>query len=338
MKSDGFLAPLGQVFYRLVELHGIDPQDFMKQVGIDTERFRDPRARLPVRLGDAAFNLATLLIPDPAFALRAADCWHPSNLGPMGYAWLSSDSLSTALKRLDRYSSVLGSQYRDDCFEEVGGLRYVFDHGRGNLPVGPCVTDFALSVIMSMCKMNFGSPVRPLEVKLRRPQPADPSPWLDFFGGDVQFGAEEDSFLLDHRSAEMPLACGNQELAATFDVILGNQLAALNRSDLRTRCKILLLKQLTSGDPSRELLASQMQMSARTLQRKLGEIGLTYGQVLAETRYELAQRYLEDPDRSVTEITFLLGFSEHSAFTRAFKKWSGVAPTAYRVQGGTLVQ
>ena len=336
MKSDGFLATMGQVFYRLVELNGINPQGFMQQVGIDTEVFRDPKARLPIRLGDAAFTLAESLISDPAFALRAAECWHPSNLGPMGYAWLSSGSLSTALKRLVRYSSVLGSQYSDYLVEEAGGLRYVFDHGRGNVPIGLSLTDFSLSVIMGMCRMNFGSKLHPAEVTLRRTAPANPTPWLDFFGCDVQFGAKEDSFLLDHRSVEMPLASGNQELAATFDVILSNQLAALSKTDLRTRCKVLLLKQLTSGDPSEELLASQVQMSSRTLQRKLGELGLTYGQVLAETRYELAQRYLDDPKRSVTEITFLLGFSEHSAFTRAFKRWSGKAPTVYQTQQGMV--
>ena len=67
------------------------------------------------------FTLATSLIPDPAFGLGAATCWHPSNLGPLGYAWLSSGSLRTALHRLDRYSQVLGSQYRDDCVDEAGG-------------------------------------------------------------------------------------------------------------------------------------------------------------------------------------------------------------------------
>jgi AraC-like DNA-binding protein len=330
MKSDGSLAPLGQILYRLVELHGIDPRSFMMQVGLDPEMFRDPKARLPVRLLDAAFLRAASLIPDLAFALRAAECWHPSNLGPVGYAWLSSGSLRTALKRFDRYSRILGSQYRDHCVEDAAGLRYVFDHGRGDAPIGLVMTDFTLSMILSMCRMNYGAELHPVSVRLRRLEPKDPTPWVRFFGCEIAFGASEDSFLLDRRTAEMPLPSGNQELAAAFDLILNEQLAALTKTDLQTRCKALLLQQLTSGEPSEEVLAQQLNMSGRTLQRKLGELGLTYGQVLAETRYELAQRYLDDPNRSVTEITFLLGFSEHSAFTRAFKRWSGQAPTAYR--------
>lgn len=333
MKSDGSLATLGQILYRLVELRGIDPRSFMRQVGLDPEMFRDPKARLPVRLLDAAFLRAASLIPDPAFALRAAECWHPSNLGPVGYAWLSSGSLRTALKRFDRYSRILGSQYRDHCVEDATGLRYVFDHGRGDAAIGPVITDFTLSMILSMCRMNYGAELHPVSVSLRRSAPKDPSPWVRFFGCEIAFGASEDCFTLDHCTAEMPLPSGNQELAATFDLILNEQLAALTKTDLRTRCKAMLLQQLTSGEPSEEVLAQQLNMSGRTLQRKLGELGLTYGQVLAETRYELAQRYLDDPKRSVTEITFLLGFSEHSAFTRAFKRWSGMAPTAYRNQG-----
>jgi AraC-like DNA-binding protein len=101
-------------------------------------------------------------------------------------------------------------------------------------------------------------------------------------------------------------------------------------TDVVSRCKVYLLQQLTSGEPSEQELASALGMSRRTLQRRLGDLGLTYKGVVDETRYELAQRYLDDPERSVTDITFLLGFSEQSAFTRAFKRWSGKAPTAYR--------
>jgi len=90
------------------------------------------------------------------------------------------------------------------------------------------------------------------------------------------------------------------------------------------------LQQLTSGEPSEHDLASALGMSRRTLQRRLGDLGQTYKGVVDGTRYELALRYLDDPERSVTDITFLLGFSEQSAFTRAFKRWSGKAPTAYR--------
>ena len=330
MKSETFLATLGLVAMRLVELHGIDPDGFMKQVGLDPKAFRDPKVRLPVQFADVVFTRASFLISDPAFALRAADCWHPSNLGALGYAWLSSGSLKTGLKRIERYTNIINSQAIDRCREEPGGVSYVYDHGRGDAPIGPTLADISLSIVMAMCRMNFGGELHPVSVNLRRAMPKDPSPWRDFFGCDIRFNANEDSFLLDRRSVEMPLPSSNQEVAASFDLILTKQLAELSQVDIPTRCKVLLLRQLTSGEPSEQELASAMLMSRRTLQRKLGELGLSYHQLLDETRYELAKRYLDDTQRSVTQITFLLGFSEQSAFTRAFKRWSGKSPTAHR--------
>jgi len=332
MKSESFLASMGLVVERLVELHGIDPDGFMKQVGLDPKLFRDPKARLPVQVADAVLKRAAFLIPDPAFALRAADCWHPSNLGALGYAWLSSGSLQTGLRRIERYTRILNTKAIDRCREEPGGVRYVYDHGRGDAPIGPVMADLSLSIVMAMCRMNFGAELYPVSVNLRRAMPKDPSPWRDFFGCEICFGANEDSFLLDRRTVEMPLPSANQDMAATFDRILTQQLTALSQTDLPTRCKVLLLQQLTSGEPSEEKLAGAMLMSRRTLQRKLADAGVPYKRLLDETRYDLAKRYLDDPQRSVTEITFLLGFSEQSAFTRAFKRWSGKSPTAHRSQ------
>jgi AraC-like DNA-binding protein len=73
-------------------------------------------------------------------------------------------------------------------------------------------------------------------------------------------------------------------------------------------------------------------MSRRTLQRKLADAETTYLKLVDDTRRDLALRYIEDPRRSITDITFTLGFSQHSAFTRAFKRWTGVAPTEYRAK------
>ena len=329
MTQESFLATSGLIVIRLVELHGIDPQGFMQQVGIDPALLRDPRGRVPSQITDKAFAKATALIADPAFALRAAECWHPSNLGSLGYAWLSSGTLRTGLKRLERFGRILGKvAYR--CVDEPEALRFIFDHHRDDAPSAHAIADFGMSIIVDMCRKNFGAELSPLAVHLRRPLPMNPEPWRDFYHCPIYFGADEDSFVLPRRMVETPLASANHEIAATFDAILAEQLAALIDTDVVSRCKAHLLQQLTSGEPSEQELASALGMSLRTLQRKLGALGQTYKGVLDATRYDLALRYLDDPERSVTDITFLLGFSEQSAFARAFKRWSGKAPTAYR--------
>lgn len=330
MQTESTLATLWLMVLRLVELHGIDPQRFMAELGVAPETLRDVRARLPSRLADLAFERAAARIADPAFALRTARCWHPSNLGTMGYAWLSSRTLHTGLKRMERFARILGNRFTYRCVDEPGGLRFVFDHGRADAPIGHPIADFSLSVILDMCRTNFGSKLNAASVRLRRPAPADARPWRDFFGCEIEFGAADDSFVLDRATADAPLPSANIPLANTFDAILTEQMANFFDDDIVSRCKAHVLQQLTSGLPSASELASALGLSQRSLQRKLHELGLSYQQLLDETRHELARRYLDDPGKSVTEITFLLGFSEQSAFTRAFRRWSGMAPTSYR--------
>ena len=250
LKTESTLASVWLILLRLVELHGIDPQRFLQEVGVRPEALRDIRARLPSRLADIAFSKAAAQIPDPAFALRAGECWHPSNLGTMGYAWLSSRTLHTGLKRLERFARIVGNRASYCCVDKPAGLHVVFDHGRDDGPIAHLITDFTLSMLLNMCRTNFGSQLNFLALRLRRPEPADPQPWLRLFGCAVEFGAVEDSFLLDRDTVDAPLPTANIPLANTFDKILTEQLAHLFDDDIVSRCKTHLLRQLTSGPPS----------------------------------------------------------------------------------------
>lgn len=334
MASDTFLASFGLIGLRLVALYGFTAERFAQQIGCTEAGVADAERRVSAGIADAGFAKASTLIADPAFALRAAECWHPSHLGTLGYAWLSSGSLRTALARLARFTRLVSSSARMQCRDTDAGLAFTYDSGRGNTPLGHTLTDFGLSLVMAMCRTNYGRAFQPDEVWLQRPRPRHTSPYDAFFGGRVVFGAAENGFLLPYAVADQPLPTANRELAQTFDDILVQQLSRLAGDDLEHRCRTFLLQELTSGEPSEERLANALAMSSRTLQRKLCERGQSYRMLLEQTRHELARKYLEDPARSVTEITFLLGFSDQSAFTRAFKRWEGSSPSAYR---GVLV-
>jgi AraC-like DNA-binding protein len=327
-----FLASTGRVFLRLLELHGIDADGFVRDGGYDPAVFRDSAARLRSSAADIAARAAAARIADPAFALRAARCWHPSDLGALGYAWLASSTLRTALQRLERYGRILGEKARFRLESADKGLRLVFDSRRRDAIVAALGTDYALAIVMDMCRMNFGASLRPLSVTLCRARPADPAAWDKFFGQQVRFGAGRDSVLLSRRDADAALPVSNRQIAGTLDAILAKQLADLDRSNVAARCKAELLERLASGDTPDVDIAKSLNMSRRTLQRKLAEADLTYQQLVDDTRRDLALRYIEDPARSITEITFLLGFSGQSAFTRAFRRWTGSAPSDYRAR------
>ena len=327
-----FLATMGQVFVRVVEIHGIDANALLREAGVDPASLRDPAARIPSTFWDAAGARAAALIPDPAFGLRAARCWHPSNLGALGHAWLASSTLRTGLERLQRYSRVLGEKAELKITNTREGLRFVYDHRRRDPVLRAIGSDFVMSLVVDMCRMNYGASLRPVEVRLSRAKPGDVEPYRHFYGCPIHFETNEDSFLLSARVADEPLHTANRQLAGVLDSILAAQLAALDKDNIPARCKSSILEQLTSGEVSEHDMARQLHMSRRTLQRKLAESNTPYQKLVDDTRRDLALRYMDDAGKSITDVTFLLGFSGQSAFTRAFKRWTGKSPTTYREQ------
>jgi AraC-like DNA-binding protein len=167
-------------------------------------------------------------------------------------------------------------------------------------------------------------------VTFRRAAPADTGPYQAFFRCPVAFGADANRLLIGVAEADHALPTGNRDVAALHDRVLVEQLARLDKKDVMARFRASVLERMTSGDLSEENLARDLHMSRRSLQRRLAEAEATYQSLVDETRRDMALRYLADPDKSATDIAFLLGYSQQSAFTRAFRRWTGNSPSAYR--------
>ena len=334
---DTGLASMGQMFRRLLEMHGLDAVELARQAGVDLAKIPAPTDRIEADKLDAILRLAIPLIRDPAFGLQAARCWHPSNLGVLGHAWLSSSTLRTGLNRLSRYSRLVGERALTESEESGQGVKVRFWAKRGNpavVAVAAVFVDVAMALLLDMCRMNAGAALRPMAASLRRGRPENVDAYARFFGCQVRFGAEENAFVLSVKDADRSLPSSNKQLAAVFDRMLTEELARLDKSNVIARCRAAVLEDLPSGEASAEETAKQLHMSPRTLQRKLAEAQTTYVQLVDDTRKDLALRYIEDPRRSITDITFSLGFSQPSAFTRAFRRWTGLAPSEYRAKRG----
>ena len=328
-----FLASMGQMFRRLLEMHGLDAVAMARRGGVDLAAIAAPGERIEVDKIDAILRVAIPLIHDPAFGLHSARCWHPSELGVLGYAWLSSSTLRTGLERAVRYSRLVGERGVTEIEDTKLGLKVRFSAKRGNpavVPVAAVFVDIVMALLLDLCRMNAGAALQPVAAALRRRKPDPADAYQRFFGCSVQFGADENTFVLSAKDADRPLPSANRQLAAVFDRMLTEELAQLDKSDVVSRTRAAVLEHLSSGEGTAEDTAKQLHMSSRTLQRKLAEANTTYLQLVDDTRKDLALRYIEDPRRSVTDITFSLGFSQPSAFTRAFKRWTGRSPSGYR--------
>lgn len=168
-----------------------------------------------------------------------------------------------------------------------------------------------------MCRVNAETRICLVKATLRRPQPANPQARNDFYECPVHFAAAENSFTLSAADVDRVLPTTNRPLAGVLDGMLTEQPAKLSKDDVVSHCKAEFLEQLSSGEPSAEDIAQRLHMSSRTLQRKLSAASTNIQKLADECRRDLALRYINDAGCSITDITFLLGFSGQSTFSRA---------------------
>jgi AraC-like DNA-binding protein len=321
---------MGQIVWRLIERHDLAPAPLFRAAGIDPAIIHDPHAHIARRASDALMRMLAERIPDPAFGLQAARCWHPSNLGTLGYAWLSSSTLRSGMKRVVRYWRIVIADVAVRLDETQQGIEFVHAPTAPESPGDAIRNDIVMAIVCDMCRSNFGPAFTPRSVAFRHPAPADAKPYEALFGCPVAFGEDANRLLIGIAEADHPLATGNRNLAAAHDRILIEQLARLDKGNVVARFRASLLERMTSGEFSEEDIARDLHMSRRSMQRRLAEADAGYQSLVDDTRRDMALRYIEDPDKSATDITFLLGYSQQSVFTRAFRRWTGTTPSRYR--------
>ena len=325
------LASSARVLWRILERRGCDPAAEFRAAGLDPDLLTDSRARYPSTRITAAWERADALLADPCLGLDAADAWRPSDYHAVGYAMLASRSVRRAIERMVRYFRIINDMAGFEMATTPQRLTVTFVPPPG--PALPATLEQARwALILSLCRAIHDGPFDPLEVTLQQPAPACRDRIEASFRCPVRFRASAGSMAFDRESAEKPLVNASRELAVTNDRIAVEFLARMQSDDLLSRVKAAILEHLPSGVPSDEDIAGALYLSTRTLQRKLREEGTTFSDIVGAVRRELAEAYLRDRSLSLTEISYLLGFGDTSSFSRAFKRWTGAAPSGYRAQ------
>jgi AraC-like DNA-binding protein len=153
------------------------------------------------------------------------------------------------------------------------------------------------------------------------------------FGCPVHFGTNRDALLVSHESMQAPNRLGDPSIVKFFDVHLDEELSKIDDdASLERRVRIQISQSLSQGIPKVSDIGGYLGMSGRTLQRRLSDRGYSYQTLIDESRRELAERLLGETEYPLAEVAFLTGFSEQSAFNRAFKRWSGQTPRSYRIK------
>jgi len=324
-----YSAPAVNLTLKIIESYDIELAPLLKKLDIDAKRIEDPNARFRYAKIDQLWLEAVSISNDPCFGLRAAIYWHPSQIGALGYAWLASASLRTALNRFSRYMPMLTEGATLDIDEVNGELSVHLKYKTISMQQ-PTRTDSFMAMLLAMCRANCGQDFHPLSVSFTHPKPEKSNEFYALFQCPVHFDAEEDRFNLSAEVADKKLISANPQLAQCSDQIIIETLARLVKDDIVTQIKSEIIKQLQSGQVTETTVSSNINISKRNLQRKLQQAGTSFKTLLNELRLDLAKKYLRNSNLSLTDIAFLLGFSEYSSFSRAFKKWTGLNPSQYR--------
>ena len=324
-------APLLGNLWLTLESYGLDPGRVIDEAYFRPGQTRLHAERVSFAEYDTALARAAALVKDPAVGIRAAQFMHPSHLGALGHAWLASSSLRTALFRAKRYHRMVNEQIEMKLKEIPNSVRV--SYRMLQQPTHPDLFgDALLANLLKLCRINFGSKLVPVEVKLKRQEPLDPEPWFRYFGTAICFDQTEDSLSISAADADAPLTGSNSELVAVHEEVIRRHLMRLDRNNILNRTRLRIMEQLPSGRVTEDGLARELNMSKRTLHRKLRENDETFRSLLGKVRMDLAERYIRNDDYSFTEIAFLLGYADSSVFSRAFRAWFGNSPTQAREQ------
>lgn len=318
---------------RALEAAGHDGRAIAARAGIAAAVLDDPNGRVPRQALTAFWNLAVETTGDEAFGLTVAKFATHTTLHALGLAALASATLLEAMERMIRFRRVIGAVNQVRLEDAGDRHRFVIDVSAPPGVPYPAVDAFAAGVVRQMRSLAGDRRLAPLAVLLRRPRPADDGPFVRAFRAPLTFAAAENVVEFDRATMERRLPTANAELAAQNDRVLLEYLARIESTRLASRVERALVEALPGGVPSQAEIARRLGVSTRSLQRQLVAEGTTFRAILDAARAALARDYVRAGSLSVTEIALLLGFAETSAFSRAFRRWTGMSPRRFHGRG-----
>ncbi len=309
---------------------GVDVDHALGLVGLTTDEIADAEAWVSHERVVRLWQIGAELTGDPNLGLRVSAAIPAGAFGVVEFALRKSDNLLDGFHRASRYFRLGHDVARMNVIDL--GERVAFDHvlpGGRTLP--RVAADFVLSNALLIARDAVGGDLVPVEVRLDYAEPEDKALLRERFCDNLTFSAGERALVFAATDLERPLQQSEPGLCAILDQHASDLLAKLPTiGSFSDRVRELLAGQLAGGNPTSQEMARVLKMSVRTLHRRLTEEGTSHKQLLEQLRRELAGNYLRDQQIAISEVAYLLGFSEPSAFHRAFRRWTGKTPAAFR--------
>jgi AraC-like DNA-binding protein len=316
---------------RALDARGVAAGSVLSAAGITADHLSRADDRLPYERVLAFWEGAARAAGDPAFGLHVATTMPVGALDLLDYLFCTSPTLLAAHQRIAKYVRI----FVDSTWHNVtisGALVKIARFRRIDAGViGRQYREFITAATVRRGRDSTGVHWVPRRVVFGHPAHEAREELDRFFGVRVEYDRPADDVWIDRKTAALPLRSSDSRLSAVLIRYADSLLAKIpDRTGFVALARRAIAGALAAGGVSVAKGAARLGMSARTFQRRLASHRTSHHRLLDETRYDLASAYLCDPTISITQLTFMLDFADVSAFTRAFKRWSGMTPSEFR--------
>lgn len=339
-KPSGFPRTAGlmtRLAYDYAQKAGLPVRVLAQRVGLAPRAIRDPRARLDVRVQVAFLESVAVAVDDDSLGFHLAQHADLRAAGLLFYVLASSSRLIEVFQRGARYTSLVNEGVTQRCVDgrviglEMRGASAARHTNRHEI-------EFWITAVLRLARQLTDKHLAPARVCFAHVRGRSATELGRYFSCDVEYGALNDSILFARCARDLPIVNSdpylNRLLVDFCEQAMRQQ--RRRRPSFESMVENAIATLLPHGEASMSAVARRLGVSERTLTRRLAAEGVGFSTLRTRLRRNLAQRYLKEPELSISEIAWLLGFRDLGAFSHAFKRWTGCAPREARGRGSRV--
>ena len=314
---------------------GIDLAQVLAPTGLPDDLFNHPDNLIPFRQGSRLLGLCVDRTGCAHFGLLIGRHTPLEALGIVAELVKAAPNVRSALKLLSRYLTLSDGGGLATLSEDMRLASYGYSLYEPGVERAEVVYDIVLASIWNILRALCGSHWLPSEIRFMRRRPPDTRPYRSFLRAPLRFDCDQSAVVFDKAWLDVPLRSTDPHRLKSL-VARARAIEAQATGELPAQVRRVLRRQLLSAGTSMRQVAEELAMHRRTLDRKLQLQGIGFQSLVDEVRYEVAGQLLRDTEMPIIAIAQSLHFADASVLTRAFRRWSGMTPSHWRVRSRTL--
>ena len=320
-----------RVLASALEREGGSRTQFLELAGIEPSLFDDSQARLSLDTYLRVVDAALAVSKDPAFGLHLGEHASPMMFDVIGHLAQNTATLRDSVHTMQRYAKLAADGHDPELIEDENQAAIRFPSLRGNWAAVRLTAEFTLTALLSSLRLFVGPEARPNSVSFAYEQPAYWAEYARVFGAPVSFACEVTEIAFPRAWLDRAHGYPSSDLHA---LLVNRAEQLLGRLERDAALSERVTQILSTCDPRKlptmDAVARELQMSARSLRRKLAAEKVSYTELAERALANAAMRMLRESRTSIQETAFAMGFAAPAAFHRAFKRWTGMTPKQYR--------